>query len=325
MARGAYLEGPRQHAGPPEPLVQALVRRAARRSTARSWRRARRSRGRCSSSALAAEHRAPPPERPRAVTARRRAPTRSGARILSIGIAATGLFTFAYFSVASHVLERHGLRRGSNLLWTILFVTISVIYRPVEQLLSRTIATRRAQGHEAGHPLRGAGARSRAASRSTFLVVAFALKSVIVDAFDGAERCTGSSSPRCSPTPRPTSRAATSPGTSGSGSTAGSCCFEAVSRFAFPVAVAVGVASGQTAVALGIAGRAVRLACSSSRGRCGAPPPRAPHGGERRARRGRGARGGRRGRRRAGRGRRGPVAGHRGRARPARPSRSPSR
>ena len=34
----------------------------------------------------------------------------SGARILSIGIAATGLFSFAYFAVASHVLsaEQYG-------------------------------------------------------------------------------------------------------------------------------------------------------------------------------------------------------------------------
>ena len=62
-----------------------------------------------------------------------------GARILSVGIAATGLFTFAYFSVASHVLDDGGYERIS-LLWSVMFVIISVIYRPIEQLLSRTIA-----------------------------------------------------------------------------------------------------------------------------------------------------------------------------------------
>src|SRR5204863_9232666 len=68
-----------------------------------------------------------------------------GARILSIGIAATGLFTFAYFALASHVLDAD--QYGSiALLWAILFVVISVLYRPVEQLLSRTIASRRARG-----------------------------------------------------------------------------------------------------------------------------------------------------------------------------------
>jgi O-antigen/teichoic acid export membrane protein len=77
----------------------------------------------------------------------------SGARILSIGIAATGVFTFAYFAVSSHVLGKDEYGAISTL-WAILFVTISVIYRPVEQLLSRTIADARARGvHQ--HELRG--------------------------------------------------------------------------------------------------------------------------------------------------------------------------
>jgi len=60
----------------------------------------------------------------------------SGARILSIGIAATGLVSFAYFAVASHVLNAE-LYGQIALLWSVLFVVISVIYRPVEQLLRR--------------------------------------------------------------------------------------------------------------------------------------------------------------------------------------------
>ena len=60
----------------------------------------------------------------------------SGARILSIGIASTGVLTFAYFSIASHVLGEVSAKR-LDLLWSIMFVIISVIYRPIEQLLSR--------------------------------------------------------------------------------------------------------------------------------------------------------------------------------------------
>jgi O-antigen/teichoic acid export membrane protein len=76
----------------------------------------------------------------------------SGARILSIGIASTGIFTFAYLAAASHVLSKgdYGL---ISLCWSIMFVILSVIYRPIEQLLSRTIADRRARGLS-GHPLR---------------------------------------------------------------------------------------------------------------------------------------------------------------------------
>jgi O-antigen/teichoic acid export membrane protein len=76
----------------------------------------------------------------------------SGARVLSIGIASTGIFTFAYLATASHVLSKQAYGRVS-LCWAVMFVILSVIYRPIEQLLSRTIADRRARGLE-GHPLR---------------------------------------------------------------------------------------------------------------------------------------------------------------------------
>ena len=76
----------------------------------------------------------------------------SGARILTIGIASTGIFTFLYRATASHVLSK-GDYSLVSLCWSIMFVILSVIYRPIEQLLSRTIADRRARGLE-GHSLR---------------------------------------------------------------------------------------------------------------------------------------------------------------------------
>ena len=97
---------------------------------------------------MVAETRAAAPAAARATSSYAR-----GARILSIGIASTGLFTFAYFSAASHVLDKHDYG-AISLLWASLFVVISVIYRPVEQLLSRTIAQRRSAGLVGGHPLR---------------------------------------------------------------------------------------------------------------------------------------------------------------------------
>src|SRR3954463_8754148 len=77
----------------------------------------------------------------------------AGAKILSIGIASTGVVTFAYFSVASYALNDVDYK-AISLLWSVLFVIVSVIYRPIEQLLSRTIAARRARGLHRGHPLR---------------------------------------------------------------------------------------------------------------------------------------------------------------------------
>ena len=69
----------------------------------------------------------------------------AGARILTIGIASTGIFTFLYLAFASHALGKASYSRIS-LCWSVMFVILSVIYRPVEQLLSRTIADRRARG-----------------------------------------------------------------------------------------------------------------------------------------------------------------------------------
>lgn len=173
-----------------------------------------------------------------------------GARILSIGIAATGLFTFAYFSVASHVLgdDDYG---AVSALWAILFVTISVIYRPVEQLLSRTIADRRARGLAGAHPLRGP-ATIQAAFAAAFLVAAFTFKGPITDVLDGDDALFWVLV--CATLAYAGSYFARGylAGHEWFGLYGGLVLFESVSRFCFPLAAAVGIASGQTFVALGI-------------------------------------------------------------------------
>src|ERR671920_636240 len=108
-----------------------------------------------------------------------------GARVLSVGIATTGLVTFAFFSLASHALEEVDYK-GISLLWSVMFLIISIIYRPVEQLLSRTISARRARGLHSGHPLRTA-LGIQAAFALLFLVLALALRGRIEDrVFDGS-------------------------------------------------------------------------------------------------------------------------------------------
>ncbi len=181
-------------------------------------------------------------------------PTRSygkGARLLSVGIAATGLLTFAYFSIASHVLSEEAAQR-LDVLWSVMFVVISVIYRPVEQLLSRTIAERRAHGH-AEHPLRVPLAL-QAGFALVFLAVALALREQLIhEVFDGYTALydvllVGTLAYAGSYFAR--------------GWLAGHQYFglfgalvlmESTSRICFALAAALGVTSGQTAVALGIA------------------------------------------------------------------------
>src|SRR5579859_7894226 len=108
----------------------------------------------------------------------------AGARILTIGIASTGVFTFLYLAFARHVLSKASYSRIS-LCWAVMFVILSVIYRPIEQLLSRTIADRRARGLH-GHPLR-VPALIQAGFAVTFAAVALIMRHEIEQGmFDGS-------------------------------------------------------------------------------------------------------------------------------------------
>ena len=175
----------------------------------------------------------------------------AGARILSIGIASTGLFTFAFLAVASHVLSRrdYGL---VSLVWALLFVVVSVIYSPIEQLISRTIADRRARGLT-GHPLRVA-ATIQAAFTVGFVAAALALRHPLQHGLFG-----GSGDLYWILV---VSTVLYSASYFARGWLAGHEQFalygslvflESVSRFLFPLAVAVGIDAGMGAVALGMA------------------------------------------------------------------------
>jgi O-antigen/teichoic acid export membrane protein len=172
-----------------------------------------------------------------------------GARILSIGIAATGLFTFAYFAVASHVLDAD-LYGAISLLWAVLFVVISVIYRPVEQLLSRTIADRRARGLHGGHPLR-VPLLVQGSFALAFLVIALALRPQLEDVFDSTTLYWIFVGATLAYAASYFARGYLA-GHQWFGLYGGLVLFESLSRVCFPVAVAVGIAHGQSAVALGI-------------------------------------------------------------------------
>ncbi len=105
-----------------------------------------------------------------------------GAAVLSVGIGVTGLVTYTYFSLASHSLADDEYGR-ITLLWSAVFIVVSVLYRPVEQLLSRTIAEQSAHAHV----LRVA-ATIQAGLGIAFVVAALALREPIQDGlFDGSE------------------------------------------------------------------------------------------------------------------------------------------
>jgi O-antigen/teichoic acid export membrane protein len=175
----------------------------------------------------------------------------SGARILTIGIVSTGVFTFAYLATASHVLDKASYSRIS-VCWAIMFVILSVIYRPIEQLLSRTIADREARGDH-GHVLR-VPAIIQSSFALAFLAVALALRHAIEHKlFDGSSALywilvVGVMAYAASYFAR-----GWLAGHKRFALYGGLVFLESTSRFLFALAVAVGIGSGQSAVGLGMA------------------------------------------------------------------------
>jgi O-antigen/teichoic acid export membrane protein len=175
-----------------------------------------------------------------------------GAAVLSVGIGVTGLITYAYFALASHSLSESDYG-GITLLWSAVFVTVSVLYRPVEQLLSRTIADRDARGATGRSHLRVA-ASIQLALGIAFAVAALALRGPLQDdLFGGSETLYWVLIVTVLAYAVSYFARGFLAGSHRFGLYGGLVFMEAVSRCLFALAVAVGIASGQSVVALGIA------------------------------------------------------------------------
>ncbi|MFI5027501.1 MAG: lipopolysaccharide biosynthesis protein [Solirubrobacterales bacterium] len=99
------------------------------------------------------------------------------ASFLAIGVGLTGLITYTYFLIASHVLSKSDYGQ-ITVLWSAVFITISTLYRPIEQLLSRHISERRVKGQPIGQPMRVASTIQLGLSLF-FAVLALALRGPI--------------------------------------------------------------------------------------------------------------------------------------------------
>ena len=175
-----------------------------------------------------------------------------GAAILSVGIGVTGLITFGYFSLASYSLPEAEYGR-ITLLWSAVFITASVLYRPVEQLLSRTIADRDARGVVGAEHMRVA-ATIQLTLGVSFAVVALLLREPIEDGlFGGSEALYWILIVTVLAYAASYFARGFLAGHHRFGLYGGLVLMEASSRCLFALAVAVGIAEGQTAVALGMA------------------------------------------------------------------------
>jgi O-antigen/teichoic acid export membrane protein len=99
------------------------------------------------------------------------------ASFLAVGVGLTGVITYAYFLIASHTLSKPDYGQ-ITVLWSAVFITISALYRPIEQLLSRHISERMVKGESLSEPMRVASLIQLGLSL-LFTVVALALRGPI--------------------------------------------------------------------------------------------------------------------------------------------------
>jgi O-antigen/teichoic acid export membrane protein len=108
------------------------------------------------------------------------------ASFLAVGVGLTGVITYAYFLIASHTLSK-GDYGQITLLWSAVFITISTLYRPIEQLLSRQISERLTRGEPINQAMRVASTIQFGLAL-VFVVLALALRGPIQnDLFEGDE------------------------------------------------------------------------------------------------------------------------------------------
>src|SRR5262249_57689364 len=109
----------------------------------------------------------------------REKPEGRGAAILSVGTGVPGLVPYAYFALASHSLSSHDYGE-ITLLWSTIVIIVAVLYRPVEQMLSRTISDRDVRGQAGQEHLRVA-ITIQLSLAAVFLVAALAFHHLLED------------------------------------------------------------------------------------------------------------------------------------------------
>jgi O-antigen/teichoic acid export membrane protein len=170
---------------------------------------------------------------------------------LSAGVGAAGLLTYVYFALASHNLDSNAYGE-IVVLWSAVFVTISVLHRPVEQLISRSIAERRTRGEPVAPVLRAA-AKIQGLVALGFAAAALLLRTPLQD-----DLLSGSETLYWVYVGSVLAFAASFfargylAGEGHFGLLAALLVSESFSRMAFALAVAVGIAAGRDAVAAGI-------------------------------------------------------------------------
>ena len=174
------------------------------------------------------------------------------AGLLTLALGTAGLLAYAFFAVSSHTLDSHAY--GTIVvLWSVNFIVAATLFRPIEQLLSRNLAEHEEMGEGTGHVLKIAGLIQGTVT-TLAVVVMLALKGPLTDELlDGSTTLYWVLVVGVAAFGADYYARGFLAGRRQFGFYATLLVLEGASRLVFPVAVAIGIASGIDAVALGVA------------------------------------------------------------------------
>jgi O-antigen/teichoic acid export membrane protein len=174
------------------------------------------------------------------------------AALLTLALGSAGVLAYVFFAVASHTLDRDDYGE-IVVLWSVVFVCASTLFRPIEQLLSRTLAEREEVGEQIRPVLRTAALIQAALSLAAVALLLILREPISDNLLEGGEVLFWV-------------LVAALVGFGGAffargflagrrqfGLYAALLVLEGSARLTFALAVAVGIAEGIDAVALGIA------------------------------------------------------------------------
>src|SRR5680860_753295 len=105
------------------------------------------------------------------------------AGLLTVALGAAGVLTYAFFAIASHSLDA-GQYGNIVILWSVVFLLASTLFRPIEQLLTRTLAEREQAGAESSDALRAAAVIQAGLTLVAVLVLLLARDTIEQELFD---------------------------------------------------------------------------------------------------------------------------------------------
>lgn len=174
------------------------------------------------------------------------------AGLLTVALGTAGLLAYAFFAVSSHTLNSH--QYGTIVvLWSVNFIVAATLFRPIEQMLSRNLAEHEEVGEGSGHVLRIAAVIQGAVTLVAVAVMLIFRGPITDHLLDGSSTLYWVLVVGIAGFGADYYGRGFLAGRRQFGFYAGLLILEGGSRLMFPVAVAVGIADGIDAVALGVA------------------------------------------------------------------------